>query len=53
MKFRLGVETITTINDGGLVINYTRNGRPVQWQPGGGTRPVLSIEVCPCAYIMH
>lgn len=44
MKFRLGVETITTINDGGLGIQYTRNRRPIQWQPGG-IRPVLSIEV--------
>ena len=44
MKFLLGVETITTINDGGLGISYMLERRPVKWQPGG-IRPVLSIEV--------
>ena len=44
MKFLLGVETITTINDGGLGIRYIQGRRPVKWQPGG-IRPVLSIEV--------
>ena len=43
MKFLLGVETITTINDGGLGIRYIQGRRPVKWQPGG-IRPVLSIE---------
>ncbi len=44
MKFVLGVETITTINDGGLGIRYFVGKRPTQFQPGG-IRPVLSIEV--------
>ena len=44
MKFVLGVETITAINDGGLGIRYIQGRRPVKWQPGG-IRPVLSIEV--------
>jgi hypothetical protein len=44
MKFLLGVETITTINDGGLGIRYIQGRRPVKWQPGG-IRPILSIEV--------
>ena len=45
MKFLLGVETITTINDGGLAIRYTHDRGPVQWQPDSRTYPVLSIEV--------
>lgn len=44
MKFLLGVETIVTINDGGLGINYIRDRRQIQWQ-SDGIRPVLSIEV--------
>ena len=45
MKFLLGVETITAINDGGLGIRYIQGRRSVKWQYGG-VRPVLSIEVC-------
>jgi hypothetical protein len=44
MKFVLGVETITSINDGGLGIRYNLGQGFVDWQPGG-VRPVLSIEV--------
>ena len=46
MRFTIGVETITAINDGGLGIRYNAGpGRGiVQWQPNG-IRPVLSLEV--------
>jgi hypothetical protein len=46
MRFILGVESITSINDGGLGIRYNAGpGRGIiHWQPDG-TRPVLSLEV--------
>ncbi len=46
-KVRLGMETITAINDGGLGIRYNAGRGPVNWQPGG-IRPVLSLEVLLC-----
>jgi hypothetical protein len=42
--FRLGVETIRAINDGGLGIYYNLGRGPTQFQPYG-VRPVLSLEV--------
>lgn len=42
-KFRLGMETITAINDGGLGVRYNIGDGPVDWQPGG-IRPVLALE---------
>jgi len=44
MKFKLGMETVTAINDGGLGIRYNIGNGFVDWQPGG-IRPVLSLEV--------
>jgi len=44
MTFRLGMETVRPINDGGLGIRYNLGTGFVDWQPGG-TRPVLSLEV--------
>jgi hypothetical protein len=43
--FTLGVETVTAINDGGLGIRYHDGKELVVCRPGGGVRPVLSIEV--------
>jgi len=43
-KFRLGMETISAINDGGLGLRYNIGDGPVDWQPGG-IRPVLALEV--------
>ena len=45
-KFRLGVEAVTAINDGGLGILYNTGTGYTQWQPGG-IRPVLSLEARP------
>lgn len=42
--FKLGVETVTAINDGGLGIQYHTGRKWVRWRPHG-IRPVLSIEV--------
>ena len=44
MKFNLGVETITAINDGGVGIQYCLDGRRINFPPGR-PRPVLSVEV--------
>lgn len=44
MKFALGVEPITAINDGGLGIRWNDGSSQIDWQPGG-IRPVLSLEV--------
>ena len=44
MKFRLGLELISAINDGGLNLRYNAGRGVVQWQPGG-TRSILSLEV--------
>ena len=43
-KFRLGMQTIIAINDGGLGVRYNTGEGPVDWQPGG-IRPVLALEV--------
>lgn len=43
-KFRLGMQTIIAINDGGLGVRYNTGQDPVDWQPGG-IRPVLALEV--------
>jgi hypothetical protein len=44
MKFRLGMESIMAINDGGLGIRYNTGQGFADWQPGG-IRPILSLEV--------
>jgi hypothetical protein len=43
-KFLLGMETVISIDDGGLGIRYNTGSGVVQFQPGG-IRPVLSLEV--------
>ena len=52
MKFLLGLETITAINDGGLGIRYNAGRGLTQWQPGGD-RPVLSLQVMNELYSMR
>ena len=44
MKFFLGVEQVTAINDGGLGLRWYSEDGPIDWQHGG-VRPVLSLEV--------
>ena len=44
MKFLLGCETITAIDDGGLGIRYNTGDGYIDFQPGG-IRPVLCLEV--------
>ena len=44
MKFFLGVEQVTAINDGGLGLRWYSDGGPIDLQHGG-IRPVLSVEV--------
>lgn len=43
-KFRLGMQTITAINGGGLGVRYNNGEGVVDWQPGG-IRAVLALEV--------
>lgn len=49
--FRLGIETIRVINDGGLGIYYNLGRGPTQFQPFG-VRPVLSLEVFPFIFLL-
>jgi len=44
MKFRLRMETVTTLSDGGLAIQYNTGNIWVKFHPGG-TRPVFAVEV--------
>jgi hypothetical protein len=44
MRFQLGVETVRTISDGGLGIQYNAGAGWTNFQPGG-IRPVLAVEV--------
>lgn len=43
-KVKLGVETIVSINDGGISFGFTADGKYKIWQPHGH-RPILSLEV--------
>lgn len=44
MKFILGCEIVTAINDGGLGIRYNIGKGYTDFRPFGGIRPVLSLE---------
>ena len=43
MKFKLGCETVSAINDGGLCIRYNLGKGNIDFRLGG-IRPVLSLE---------
>jgi len=45
MKFNLGVEEVTAISDGGMVIRYNDRKSWINFQPGNNSRPVLAVEV--------
>jgi len=44
MLFRLGVEDVRAISDGGMALQYNAGTGWTNFQPGG-IRPVLAVEV--------